>query len=561
MATHDLWTEDANEADHHVTVRLFDPRPRYFHGGLHREAEMVRQGGEMGDDVLLHVTPDEFDQLREAWGEPTINSNTGMPEYGLSRLFKKAGKFTKRLLKNPIVSTLAPIAMNFLLPGVGGLIGQALFGAASSKAQGGNPMFGALTGAAGHMIGGGGYKGTGADASGTLSELLKKGSESTGTLGKVLSKVNEPAQGALSKMSSPLGRIASGLALSGLRSGQADYDTSMDQLNREQPTTGAGEGGGSFGDSLRQLTLSRQRRSPSDYYRYGRDSGEEDFFGPTSFVDNAAPGGGSSVGLGNGFTDYQPDLMESMSPGDRQQLINSIMRGTAFADGGGVRGPGSGRSDDIEALLSDGEYVVDAESVALLGDGSVDEGARRLDQMRENLRRHKGAKLAKGEFSEAAKAPEEYVGGGSVKKRRRKSRSLRKAEGGQAKAIQRMTTLAEQFHQALGEGDRARVAQIAATLDGMHPEASKEAIGAFAKGGSVAEVVKKLLSGRQGGDRRVVPRPEAPERRAIDLYPNERQNLDEIADLLRVLKPESNALRQFESDKARRSKSVKDIEE
>ena len=77
-----------------------------------------------------------------------------------------------------------------------------------------------------------------------------------------------------------------------------------------------------------------------------------------------------------------------------------------------VRGPGTGRSDSIPAALSDGEYVMDAETVALLGDGSSKAGAKKLDAMRGNLRKHKGRSLAKGRFSVNAKAPEAYLSGG-----------------------------------------------------------------------------------------------------------------------------------------------------
>jgi hypothetical protein len=74
-----------------------------------------------------------------------------------------------------------------------------------------------------------------------------------------------------------------------------------------------------------------------------------------------------------------------------------------------VSGAGSGRDDIINAKLSDGEFVVDAETVALLGDGSNKEGARRLNHMRENLRAHKGKTLSKGKFSPNAKAPLQYM--------------------------------------------------------------------------------------------------------------------------------------------------------
>lgn len=76
-----------------------------------------------------------------------------------------------------------------------------------------------------------------------------------------------------------------------------------------------------------------------------------------------------------------------------------------------VRGGGSGRADTVNARLSDGEYVMDAETVAMLGDGSTDEGARRLDAMRAQLRKHKGRTLAKGKFSPNAKSPLAYLKG------------------------------------------------------------------------------------------------------------------------------------------------------
>lgn len=76
-----------------------------------------------------------------------------------------------------------------------------------------------------------------------------------------------------------------------------------------------------------------------------------------------------------------------------------------------VRGGGSGRDDTVNARLSDGEYVMDAETVAMLGDGSTDAGAKRLDHMRAQLRKHKGRTLAKGKFSPNAKSPLAYLKG------------------------------------------------------------------------------------------------------------------------------------------------------
>jgi hypothetical protein len=74
-----------------------------------------------------------------------------------------------------------------------------------------------------------------------------------------------------------------------------------------------------------------------------------------------------------------------------------------------VRGGGTGRSDEIPAYLSDGEYVVDAETVSMLGDGSSKAGAEALNGMREGIRSHKGKVLAKGKFSPNAKSPLNYL--------------------------------------------------------------------------------------------------------------------------------------------------------
>ena len=109
-------------------------------------------------------------------------------------------------------------------------------------------------------------------------------------------------------------------------------------------------------------------------------------------------------------------------PGNYEKFASGappVASPTAFVAQGGTlnqisnlaRGSGSGRDDTINARLSDGEYVMDAETVALLGDGSNSEGARRLDQMRKEIRAQKGKSLAKGKFSPDAKSPLAYLKG------------------------------------------------------------------------------------------------------------------------------------------------------
>ena len=75
-----------------------------------------------------------------------------------------------------------------------------------------------------------------------------------------------------------------------------------------------------------------------------------------------------------------------------------------------VKGRGDGQSDDIPAMLADGEYVFDADTVAALGNGSSDAGAKILDKMRENIRKHKRS-AHHSKIPPKAKSPLEYLKG------------------------------------------------------------------------------------------------------------------------------------------------------
>lgn len=72
-----------------------------------------------------------------------------------------------------------------------------------------------------------------------------------------------------------------------------------------------------------------------------------------------------------------------------------------------VSGPGTGQSDEIPALLSDGEYVLDASTVSDLGDGSTKAGAQALDKFVKKVRTEKRGGLS--QLPKKAKAPEKYM--------------------------------------------------------------------------------------------------------------------------------------------------------
>lgn len=235
-----------------------------------------------------------------------------------------------------------------------------------------------------------------------------------------------------------------------------------------------------FLENLPVYNMDRQFQglgSEEDYYTYGQQgapqSGQHLFTSPDPFAGETgtptvAPGPGPAGGLGGsdpvaqmiaagqmvpaamvgtgggqlqmaGYT-QDPNTGDWMPPAQLGQGLpqarGGYQRGGEFdywsqnadvpraapsvaASGRYVKGQGTGRSDDIPARLSDGEYVMDAESVALLGDGSGDAGARQLDTMRRNLRKHKATNLGKGGFSHKAKQPHQYMAGGGMARLRR----------------------------------------------------------------------------------------------------------------------------------------------
>jgi hypothetical protein len=78
-----------------------------------------------------------------------------------------------------------------------------------------------------------------------------------------------------------------------------------------------------------------------------------------------------------------------------------------------VSGEGDGQSDSVPINAAPGEYVFDAETVSMLGNGSNDAGADILDQWREFLREHK-REASSDEIGPESKNPNDYLPEGAV---------------------------------------------------------------------------------------------------------------------------------------------------
>lgn len=136
----------------------------------------------------------------------------------------------------------------------------------------------------------------------------------------------------------------------------------------------------------------------------------------------------SESGYGDALPEYTIDTTETPYAGDWytygmapqgpmiDRRIRRVKKGgrmtnpLAFAENGAVPGSGrGGHADDVPAMLSEDEYVVPAEAVSALGDGSSRAGGKRLDKMVENIRMHKTSRGKK--FAPKAKNPLSYLKG------------------------------------------------------------------------------------------------------------------------------------------------------
>lgn len=376
---------------------------RYARGGLARAAREVTGAGRYGDDQLIHVTPEQFNQLRAVWGEPTYNPQTGMPEYFLSGLKKKLKKILPKELKNVAkfeVSNLKTMLKGAkknplsLALGAATPVGAKLWGGITGKKftplvnMYGGPTEQSFLDAEAKGIDTGLSRGShkmaeavasiwgGKGALSGLGKLAGAGMGALGGTGTAAAAAPKAATGALGAagkyLTDPKVLAGGAMLVSGAMGGggepqsggPAPYDPGPGE---ELPPL-------DFGGRMQNIM------APEDYYTYG-----------------AMPEP----------MRFNPGMSEEQEQGMYRGGYALRHGGAPYVDLGSAE---SGRADNIDAKLSENEYVIDAETVALLGDGNPEAGAKKLDSMRLRIRKHKGGALARGKFSPAARDPMAYLG-------------------------------------------------------------------------------------------------------------------------------------------------------
>lgn len=413
--------------------------PKFARGGLHDAARKVARAGRHGDSRVVHVNESEFNEMRRRWGEPTLNPQTGMPEY-----FKMGS-----ILKYAI-----PAAAAVFAPELGtALFGESLLGSTALPAIVAGGGLGALgagfTG--GNVMRSGALGALGAAAMPYVKEALAgigspagvvEGAETFGSgAGLIESTPSAPMEvfgedgwswardyqphdwsGIVSAAPEVPAPITAAIPVSGqplpmpptprpapeglvseiwkkykvpIAAGTGLMALQAMNSRSQQPGTGAVAAVPVTRDTtpLQPLQLARRpvsgTRATRDWYTFGERAA------PIS------PGGGRFFENVNVF---EPAAARGglMTLGDVQGMAGAGYVGRREMNG-------DGRSDGVPARLSNNEFVMDAETVSLLGDGDPDAGARKLEEMRKAVRRKKGAALSKGRFSPKSPGPLELL--------------------------------------------------------------------------------------------------------------------------------------------------------
>jgi hypothetical protein len=142
-------------------------------------------------------------------------------------------------------------------------------------------------------------------------------------------------------------------------------------------------------------------------YAYGKQTDLNDIFGlnDDDQVEQNAKAGGLMTPLmaGGGTTRYG-----KFAGGGLNVVHHAGKMRVDFRRGDAVTGAGDGQSDDIPAMLADGEFVIPADVVSALGNGSTKAGSDALYEMMHSIRAHTRKAHPKS-LPPPAKSPLDYI--------------------------------------------------------------------------------------------------------------------------------------------------------
>lgn len=403
-------------------------------------APIIKYYPEVRDQIFTLIRKEGLDPEEFIVGGDLVarNPNTGLMEFGwLSKTFKKIKKAFKKI---------APIVLPFVLPGIGtALAGMGGIAGGIGGFIGGLGAAGtaALGTGIGGLIQGRSFKDAlkmGATAGLTVGALKGFGN---------VSKGKPFMEGQFGAGTTPGFKAPGSGPVTAAQSGMAATDpfvtVGKDGLINIQPVTGdvaTGSrliGDGIVGSPQTSLTYTSPGYNPNTFaQKVAEKQGAFSYMKPSNIAKNLGIGGGPTanaaeagigskipgflkpqnptdlvnlagltmiggglltgeeeqVGQGEAYVPYDPGegevfggLMYDPKTGTflAPQVVGTGRQPKFAAAGGAVSGPGTGTSDSIPAMLSDGEFVMTAKAVRGMGNGSRKKGAAEMYKMMNKL--------------------------------------------------------------------------------------------------------------------------------------------------------------------------------
>jgi len=368
--------------------------------------------GRMGDNTLVHVNPMELKTLDALAGPGGLTQN---PVTGLPEAFK-----IKDLLP-VLLGVAAPFAPLLVggsaLTGLGAAAAAGAGSAAGTALTGGNReeilMSGLASGLTAGLTGGTAKAGEKAVLEATKEGTLKAGAEGIGqTLG---SKIGGTALGSgTGEVAKALGTQTFADTASAIGAEQIAQKAIGDQLIKRGAATGLAAAATT--PALYEIpeTKTKEYKLPDTlpYIKREQVASKED-------IDEFIRKGGATPQFFN-YSPVQIPTQMVREGGDLGEAPVTYMATGGDTSGAGmftgmVEAPqGDGMSDNVsfkvvgdpqikQAMLSPDEYVMDAFTVAALGNGSSDAGAEKLDEFRKALREKVYGKEAQPKQVDGAK--------------------------------------------------------------------------------------------------------------------------------------------------------------
>ena len=154
-----------------------------------------------------------------------------------------------------------------------------------------------------------------------------------------------------------------------------------------------------------QPDLLDQPAAPGGYFNYGQESSIDSILNPGFDLQGFARGGmATPLMAAGGTTRY------GMNSGGALDVVHHSGKPRLdFRKGAAVTGEGDGQSDDIPAMLADGEFVFPADVVAALGNGSTKAGSDKLYEMMHSIRSYHRSAKPEDLPPPAKKSPLDYL--------------------------------------------------------------------------------------------------------------------------------------------------------